>query len=304
MTQSLNFSEWSKDRLRLTESVLSESVPPAAVAPQALHQAMRYAVLDGGKRVRPLLTFAAAEMIDADPQVAAIAGAAVEMIHAYSLVHDDLPCMDNDVLRRGKPTVHVAFGEANALLVGDSLQPLAFALLVGLRSQISQTNTLQMIAELATASGSLGMAGGQAIDLQMVGSVAAGVDQQQLEQMHRLKTGAILRCATILGGWSGDLEPPAHLIHTLEIYSRAIGLAFQVVDDCLDVSADTATLGKTAGKDELAGKPTYVALMGLSGAQQYAQRLHEEAIAAVESFEPLKSRRLRELAGLIVSRSS
>jgi farnesyl diphosphate synthase len=314
-TLNQSFAEWSEQRSAQTEFALDQALPNASELPALLHQGMRYAVLDGGKRIRPLLSYAACEFVGGDASLAAIAGSAVEMIHAYSLVHDDMPCMDNDVLRRGKPTVHVAFGEANAMLVGDSLQPLAFQTLAEMNGRLSSSHIVQLVKLLAQASGSLGMAGGQSIDLSMVGKGAKNtlgldnISQTELEQMHRLKTGALLRCAVMMGAWCQTSEPPAHQINALNIYSAAIGLAFQVVDDILDVSADTTTLGKTAGKDEQDNKPTYVSLLGMDAAKQLAQQLHQQAIAAIaqtdeEKNNGLSSRRLREIADLIVSRRS
>jgi farnesyl diphosphate synthase len=314
-TLNQTFAEWTEQRLAQTEFALDQTLPNAEQLPAFLHQGMRYAVLDGGKRIRPLLSYAACEFVGGDASIAAVAGSAVEMIHAYSLVHDDMPCMDNDVLRRGKPTVHVAFGEANAMLVGDSLQPLAFQTLSDLSGPLPSSHVVQLVRLLAQASGSLGMAGGQAIDLSMVGKGAnnlnggIAISQGELEQMHRLKTGALLRCAVMMGAWCQTNEPSAHQINALSIYSAAMGLAFQVVDDILDVSADTSTLGKTAGKDEQANKPTYVSLLGLDAAKQLAQQLHQQAVAAIAQTEEeknngLSSRRLREIADLIVSRRS
>lgn len=310
------FNEWAATRLALTERTLSDLLPKASVLPESLHEGMRYAVLDGGKRIRPLLTYASAQLVGAPLEVAAQVGCAVELIHAYSLVHDDLPCMDNDVLRRGKPTVHVAYGEAQAMLVGDSLQPLAFEVLAQLREQIRPTSVLEMVSILSDAAGSRGMAGGQAIDLLMVGK---SIKQDQLEQMHLLKTGALLSSAVSLGAWCAAQAPSSATISNLKQYSKAIGLAFQVVDDILDVSADTATLGKTAGKDEQANKPTYVSLLGLEGAQHYADRLLSEALASLDRLDESQfaqslrgspnqehgsTLRLRQIAELIVTRRS
>jgi farnesyl diphosphate synthase len=314
-TLNQTFAEWTEQRLAQTEFALDQALPRATEIPAFLHQGMRYAVLDGGKRIRPLLSYAACEFVGGDASMAALAGAAVEMIHAYSLVHDDMPCMDNDVLRRGKPTVHIAFGEANAMLVGDSLQPLAFQTLTETSARLPGAHVVQLVQLLAQAAGSLGMAGGQAIDLSMVGKGSNNVgstnaiSQLELEQMHRLKTGALLRCAVMMGAWCQISEPSAHQINALNVYSAAMGLAFQVVDDILDVSADTTTLGKTAGKDQQDNKPTYVSLLGLDAAKQLAQQLHQQAIAAIaqtdeEKNNGLSSRRLREIADLIVSRRS
>jgi farnesyl diphosphate synthase len=299
-TAAVPFADWSRDRLGQTESRLDQLLPSNLVAPSHLHEGMRYAVLDGGKRVRPLLAYASGELVGAQAADCCTAGCAVEMIHAYSLVHDDLPCMDNDALRRGKPTVHIAYGEANAMLVGDSLQPLAFATLASLQSALAPQAVVKMIDLLAQASGSLGMAGGQAIDMAAVGQTMTLSD---LEHMHRLKTGALLRASILLGAYCGPTAVVPNMLAALENYAKAIGLAFQVVDDILDVTADTATLGKTAGKDAQAGKPTYVSLMGMQQARALATRLHQEASAALAPFGN-QAQRLQELADLIVLRRS
>ncbi|MEN9316760.1 MAG: hypothetical protein RIS35_3153, partial [Pseudomonadota bacterium] len=265
-----------------------------------LHEAMRYAVLDGGKRVRPLLVFAAGELGGASDRALEAAACAVEMIHAYSLVHDDLPCMDDDVLRRGKPTVHVAYGEAVAMLVGDALQALAFETLAeAAQSGVEPASVVAMTLELARAAGSRGMAGGQAIDLAAVGR---RLGRSELERMHRLKTGAMLRASVMLGLSCGPHPEPAHRA-ALERYADAIGLAFQVVDDILDVEADSVALGKTAGKDSAQDKPTYVSILGLAESKALAGALHAQACDALEGFGP-RARRLRELAELIVLRRS
>ena len=272
-----NATEWMTARLQTVESALPEWVCPHA--PAGLGEAMRYAVLDGGKRLRPLLVLAASESAGAPPwgNVAALrAGCAVELIHAYSLVHDDMPCMDNDVLRRGKPTVHVRFGEAQALLAGDALQALAFELLVPDDETIPDALGARLCRLLALAAGGQGMAGGQAIDL---ASVGRPLDQPQLERMHRLKTGALLQASVMMGAACGQV--PDHALPALAEYGRLLGLAFQVVDDVLDVVSDTATLGKTAGKDADNEKPTFVSLMGLEPAQTYAQELLAQAQAAL-----------------------
>jgi len=258
---------------------------------------MRYAVLDGGKRVRPLLAFAAGELAGADEQRVNIAAAAVELIHAYSLVHDDMPCMDDDVLRRGKPTCHVEYDEATALLVGDSLQSLAFQLLSEHRLSDDPARQLQMLGLLAVASGSRGMAGGQAIDLASVGKP---LTLPELEFMHVHKTGALIRAAILLGAHCGNLLDSAQL-ERLDRFGKLIGLAFQVVDDVLDSEADTATLGKTAGKDADNDKPTYVTLLGVQAAKEMAAELHRDALDALSGFDE-KARRLRELADFIVLR--
>ncbi|MBZ0093680.1 MAG: polyprenyl synthetase family protein [Sulfuricellaceae bacterium] len=279
------------------ENVLLGLLPAAALAPQGLHDAMRYAVLGGGKRVRPLLAFAAGELSGADPERVAIAAAAVELIHAYSLVHDDLPCMDNDVLRRGKPTCHIQYDEATALLVGDSLQTLAFQLLAEHTLNDDPRRQLEMIRLLAQASGSRGMAGGQAIDLASVGQA---LSLPELEFMHIHKTGALIRAAALLGAHCGAALHDGAL-DGLNHYAKCIGLAFQVVDDVLDAEASTATLGKTAGKDAEQHKPTYVSLLGAAAARDMAQELHRDAVDALTSFGA-KAQRLRDLAAYIVLR--
>jgi farnesyl diphosphate synthase len=265
--------------------------------PERLHRAMRYAVLGGGKRVRPLLAFAAGELTGADPARVEVVAAAVEMIHAYSLVHDDLPCMDNDVLRRGKPACHVEFDEATALLVGDALQPLAFQLLAEHVIADRPEVQLEMLKMLAVASGSRGMAGGQAFDLACVGKP---LSLPELEFMHIHKTGALIRAAVVLGARCGD-GLDAKQLARLEHYAKTVGLAFQMVDDVLDCDASTATLGKTAGKDAAQEKPTYVSILGLADARAQAEELRAEAHAALSSFGAT-SVRLHDLADFIVLR--
>lgn len=293
----INFQSWSGAHQNRFEEVLRSLLPSAEVAPQRLHAAMRYSVLDGGKRVRPLLTFAVGELVGADINRLNTAAAAVELIHAYSLVHDDMPCMDNDVLRRGKPTCHVQFDEATALLVGDALQSLAFQLLAEHPLSDEPARQLQMIKLLATASGSRGMAGGQAIDLD---SVAKQLSLPELEFMHIHKTGALIRAAVLLGAQCGATLDDSSL-NKLDRFSKCLGLAFQVVDDILDSEADTATLGKTAGKDADNEKPTYVTLLGVPAAKQMAAELHTEALEMLVEFGD-KACRLRELADFIVLR--
>ncbi|MBC7781700.1 MAG: polyprenyl synthetase family protein [Proteobacteria bacterium] len=281
----------------LAEQTLAKVLPALEHAPARLHEAMRYAVIGGGKRVRPLLAFAAAEVVEAPPERVALAGAAVELIHAYSLVHDDLPCMDDDTLRRGKPTVHVQYDEATALLVGDALQSLAFQLLAEHTLAEEPLRQLEMVRLLAQAAGSRGMAGGQAIDLASIGHT---LDVTELEFMHIHKTGALIRCATLLGALCGNPLGEAERAH-LDRFAKAIGLAFQVVDDLLDAEASTATLGKTAGKDAQANKPTYVTALGVRAARQWARELRAQADAALA---PLGARgaRLGQLADFIVKR--
>lgn len=298
MTASEAFNDWMKGVQSTMEYALASFLPAAAEAPARLHDAMRYAVLDGGKRVRPLLVFAAGDLFNADAVLLARAAAAVEMIHAYSLVHDDMPCMDDDALRRGKPTVHVKYDEATALLVGDALQAQAFLVLSQAESA-HPARLLAMLRLLAQASGSVGMCGGQAIDLESVGLT---LSLSELEQMHRLKTGALLRASVLLGAMSGKDLSGAE-VAALDAYSAAIGLAFQVVDDVLDATADSTTLGKTAGKDAADNKPTYVSILGLEQSKALAEKLRNDAHHALIPFGD-KARRLRELADLIVQRNA
>jgi farnesyl diphosphate synthase len=292
-----DFLEWSRERQRLVETRLQHVLPAADIAPIRLHEAMRYATLGAGKRVRPLLTCASGEIADADLERSLIAGAAVELIHAYSLVHDDLPCMDDDVLRRGKPTCHVEFDEATALLVGDALQSLAFQLLAEYKLADTPPRQLEMIKILAVAAGSRGMAGGQAIDLESVGKQ---LSVPELEFMHIHKTGAIIRAALQLGVRCGSGLGEAEL-KKIDHFAKCIGLAFQVVDDVLDAEASTATLGKTAGKDARSDKPTYVSAIGVHRSQQLAQELRDDAIEALAQFGT-RALRLKQLADFIVMR--
>jgi farnesyl diphosphate synthase len=281
-----------------TEQALAELLPPAAVSPARLHEAMRYAVLGGGKRVRPLLAFAAGELSDAPLERVDRAAAAVELIHAYSLVHDDLPCMDDDVLRRGRPTCHVAFDEATALLVGDALQSLAFQVLSDPDFANEPAPQLEMLHTLAVAAGSRGMAGGQAIDLASTGQE---LSLPELENMHIHKTGALIRAAILLGGRCGTKLSAGDLAH-LDHFAKCAGLAFQVVDDVLDAESDTDTLGKTAGKDAAQNKATYVTTLGLARARALAGELREEALASLAGFGA-RAGRLRELIAYIVLRT-
>ena len=292
-----DFQTWASVHQQRFEDVLRRLLPQADLAPQRFHEAMRYSVLDGGKRVRPLLAFAAGELAGADVARVDIVAAAVELIHAYSLVHDDMPCMDNDVLRRGKPTCHVEYDEATALLVGDSLQSLAFQLLAEHTLNDDAALQLNMIKLLASASGSRGMAGGQAIDLASVGKQ---ISLPELEFMHIHKTGALIRAAVLLGAQCGAAQDEGQL-GRLHHFGKCVGLAFQVVDDVLDSEADTVTLGKTAGKDAEQGKPTYVTLLGVQAARQMAKELHRDALDALTEFGD-GARRLRELADFIVLR--
>ncbi|KQW64508.1 polyprenyl synthetase family protein [Variovorax sp. Root411] len=286
---------WSDPHLVNVEAALSRWV--GVDAPVLLGDAMRYAVLDGGKRLRPLLVLAASEAVGGNQAAALRAACATELIHAYSLVHDDLPCMDNDVLRRGKPTVHVKFGEADALLAGDALQALAFELLTPDGDEIPAATQAQLCRLLARAAGSQGMAGGQAIDL---ASVGIALNEAQLREMHRLKTGALLQGSVEMGAACGSLTTSA--LAALRDYGAAIGLAFQVVDDILDVTADSHTLGKTAGKDAAADKPTYVSLLGLDGARAQARQLLADALAALARSGLPDTAALRALAHMVVDR--
>lgn len=295
-----DFQAWAQAVRERMEQVLDRHLVAPDIVPVRLHQAMRYAVLGGGKRVRPLLVFAAGEVCAAPVERLELAGAAVELIHAYSLIHDDLPCMDDDVLRRGKPTCHVQFGEATALLAGDALQSLAFRLLAEHRLADTPGVQLEMIGTLAAAAGSRGMAGGQAIDLDSVGRQ---LSVPELELMHVHKTGALIRCAVGLGARCGaPLDAPT--LERLDRYAKCMGLAFQVVDDVLDVTADSATLGKTAGKDAAADKPTFVSLMGLQAAQAYADRVLDRAHEALRRSGLPRTDTLHALADWVGRRAS
>jgi farnesyl diphosphate synthase len=291
------FRDWMKSTQAEFEIALANFLPAAETVPHRLHEAMRYAALDGGKRVRPLLVFAAGRLFDAPAELLARAAASLEMIHAYSLVHDDMPCMDDDALRRGKPTVHVKYDEATALLVGDALQAQAFLVLT--EGQASADTKLPLLQLLARAAGSAGMCGGQAIDL---ASVGLGLQLHELEQMHRLKTGALLSASVLMGAMSGKTLS-AQEVSALNTYSSAIGLAFQVVDDVLDATADSATLGKTAGKDAADNKPTYVSLLGVKASCELAEKLCNDAHQALLPFGE-QAQQLRDLADLIVQRKA
>ncbi len=335
MLQEFDFRTWMPQQLALVEGALSDWVSAAGFAgadhhaPADLVEAMRYAVLDGGKRLRPLLVLAAYHAVnigthaqqaadvedfgelarrgglsheddDADiPESALRTACAVELIHAYSLVHDDMPCMDNDVLRRGKPTVHVKYGEATALLAGDALQALAFELLTPEEMVMPAAQQSRLCRLLSRAAGCAGMAGGQAIDL---ASVGRRLTEEQLRQMHRLKTGALLRASVVMGAVCGGACTAS--LAALHDYGEALGLAFQVVDDILDVTADSSTLGKTAGKDADNDKPTYVSLMGLEHAATLAQELLAQALAALQRSDLADTRALRALAVMVVERDN
>ena len=293
------FPEWVASKQQRIEDLLELCLPPASTAPTKLHSAMRYSALDGGKRIRALLCYAAAELTDCESQIADAAACAVELIHANSLVHDDMPCMDNDDLRRGKPSCHKQFDDATALLVGDALQTLAFEVISDAKlysnSHLTAYQQMRLVNLLAKATGSNGMAGGQGIDLASVGKT---LSQAELETMHQMKTGALIQASILLGAiGANDTQ-----LLAIRDFANAVGLAFQVVDDILDVEADSDTLGKTAGKDADSNKPTYVSILGLGAAKQHAKTLYDQAISALAPLGS-KAQRLRELTGIITQRS-
>ena len=296
-----DFDTWAARQLDAVEAALDAWVP--ADAPAGLGEAMRYGVLDGGKRLRPLLVLAASEAVAGQPAAALRAAVAVELIHAYSLVHDDMPCMDNDVLRRGKPTVHVRYGEAQAMLAGDAMQALAFEVLTPLSTSSSTPAELEpalqarLCALLARSAGHAGMAGGQAIDLASIGQP---LDEPTLVDMHRRKTGALLQGSVLMGAACGQTDAVAW--SALSDYGAALGLAFQVVDDILDVTQASETLGKTAGKDVNDNKPTYVSMLGLDAARRHAATLREQAHAALARSGLADTRALATLADKVVER--
>ncbi|WP_284614307.1 polyprenyl synthetase family protein [Aquabacterium humicola] len=290
-----DFAAWMRQALQEVERALERWVP--AEAPAGLGEAMRYGVLDGGKRLRPLLVRAAAEAVDGAPEAALRAGVAVELIHAYSLMHDDMPCMDNDVLRRGKPTVHVRYGEAGAMLAGDAMQALAFEVLTPEDASLAPALQARLCALLARAAGHAGMAGGQAIDLASIGKP---LGEAQLRDMHHRKTGALLQASVLMGAATGAATQDAW--KALADYGDAIGLAFQVVDDILDVTQASDKLGKTAGKDLDQDKPTYVTVLGLEAARAEAKRLHAQALAALARSGLADCDHLRLLADMVVER--
>ncbi|HNU10434.1 MAG TPA: polyprenyl synthetase family protein [Rubrivivax sp.] len=296
------FEDWKRQAQMAVEAALEAWVPEDA--PAGLGVAMRYGVLDGGKRVRPLLVLAAAQATGGSEGAAMRAAVAVELIHAYSLIHDDMPCMDNDVLRRGKPTVHVQFGQAQAMLAGDAMHTLAFELLTAPPGQeedfeLAPALSARLCGLLARAAGHTGMAGGQAIDLASVGKP---LSHAQLRDMHRRKTGALLQASVRMGAACG--RPDARAWQALSEYGEAIGLAFQIVDDILDVTQESSTLGKTAGKDQDSNKPTYVTVLGLDAARRQVQELHAQAHAALSGSGLAETAMLARLADRIVERDS
>jgi len=292
-----DFDTWAKGELERVEQALERWVP--ASAPAGLGQAMRYGVLDGGKRLRPLLVLAAAQAVQGAAEAALRAAVAVELIHAYSLVHDDMPCMDNDVLRRGKPTVHVRYGEAQAMLAGDAMQALAFEVLTPDEAAVAPALQARLCSLLARAAGHAGMAGGQAIDLASIGLV---LDEHTLRDMHHRKTGALLKASVLMGASCGSASP--HVWAALADFGAALGLAFQVVDDILDVTQASSTLGKTAGKDLHSNKPTYVSVLGLEAARRHADDLRGQAHAALARSGLHDAGWLSLLADLVVDRDS
>ena len=299
MLDNTHFLNKIKEIQNRVENNLQTYLASSAEPPNKLHSAMRYACLGGGKRVRPLLVYATGEALGIDQSELDYLAAAVECIHVYSLVHDDLPSMDNDDLRRGRPTCHIEFDEATALLVGDGLQTLAFELLADNPSRLEPEKKLLMIKALARASGSRGMVGGQAIDLESVGHT---LSREALEVMHSLKTGALIRASVELATL-GSNELSSVQRDSLLKYAECIGLAFQVRDDILDIEGDTQTLGKTQGSDIDKNKPTYPALLGLEGAKKIAQELHLQALECLSSLDN-KADTLRALSGYIVDRQN
>jgi farnesyl diphosphate synthase len=295
--QTAAFDVWTGKKLRHLEAVLDQHLPPVDIKPERLHEAMRYSTLEGGKRVRALLVYAAAEFCGADMERADTPASAVELIHAFSLVHDDLPCMDNDDMRRGKPSTHKQYGDAMALLVGDALQSLAFQL-ISQDAHLKGPQKIKMLHILSLSSGSRGMAGGQAIDLESMG---IPLTQAELETMHIHKTGALIRASALMGAYSA-VRPNEDKLKAVDHFAKSIGLAFQVVDDILDAESDTLTLGKTAGKDAQNNKSTYVTILGLSRAKELAEELHANAMAAL-SFYGREADLLRHLANFVMRRN-
>lgn len=291
-----DFESFHQDACHRVELALASHLPDKSILPERLHEAMRYSVLGGGKRFRPLLTYATGFAIGLSLEQLDDAACAVELIHAYSLIHDDLPAMDDDDLRRGKPSCHRAFDEATAILAGDALQSLAFQVLA--QSNASSDKRVEMLKQLAICSGSRGMAGGQAIDLASTGMT---LNQAQLENMHIHKTGALIRASVFLAALLSD-DLPADAFHHLDHFAKCVGLAFQIHDDILDETSSTETLGKTQGKDRDSGKPTYPSVIGLPAAQDLAHALYQEAIGSLSDFNH-RADHLRSIAARVVSRT-
>jgi len=294
---TMDFQRYIQQRQHRIHDVLSRTLPDPSQVPTQLHQAMHYVTLNGGKRVRPLLVYASGESLGADLTQLDNPAAAVELVHVYSLVHDDLPAMDNDDLRRGKPTCHKAYDEATAILVGDALQNLAFQLLTSSNEGNSAERQLHMITALTHASGSLGMAGGQALDLN---AVDKRIDAQQLETMHRMKTGALIKACIQLGAIAAQCSQPT-ILQTLDEFANHIGLAFQIRDDILDVEANTTTLGKPQGADQRLNKPTYPSVLGLAEAKKILLNLHQQATATLQKL-PFNNELLQHLTDWITHR--
>ncbi len=293
----MSFEQFRINCQQRIDQVLQAQFSNATASAQRLQEAMAYSLFNGGKRVRPLLVYASAKAVNTDLDKADYAAAAIEMVHAYSLIHDDLPAMDDDALRRGKPTCHIAFDEATAILAGDALQTQAFALLSQPIAGLNAQQQLNMLHVLAQTSGLHGMAGGQSLDLEAVNQT---VGLAYLENMHLHKTGALIEASVLLGALcQNDIDDTT--LSALRLYAKAIGLAFQVQDDILDVISDTQTLGKTQGADIANNKPTYVSLLGLEGAKEKAKRLHKQAI---DALEPLGqgAEELRQIAHYIIAR--
>lgn len=295
---NIDFESWKKAHTKKLQTVLDTILPPVEYPLERLHSAMRYSVLASGKRIRPLLVFASGEMVEASEKSLYLIASAVECVHVYSLIHDDLPCMDNDDLRRGIPTCHKKFDYATALLAGDALQTFAFEILTSHSLCFNPQQQLGMIQLLAQASGSTGMVGGQTIDIEHVNQ---SMSLEELEKMHSLKTGALIRASVLLGASASEEPLSVSKWENLDIFARKIGLCFQIVDDILDATADTITLGKTAGKDLEDNKPTFVSLLGVDKAKEYAEKVYSEGISALECFGD-KAIRLKQIADLIKDR--
>ncbi len=296
-TDSIN--NYFSDCQTIIDSTLDSWLPSTSVQPERLNSALRYSTLSGGKRIRPTLVFATAEAFGLRKEQALAAACSVELIHAYSLIHDDLPAMDDDDLRRGQATCHIKYDEATAILAGDALQALAFEILCQ-KGDHSPQSPIHMIRTLSIASGTQGMVGGQAIDLEAVGQQ---LSLEALEKMHNYKTGALIEASIILGAQSA-ISPDTNTLNNLKCYAQSIGLAFQVQDDILDITSNTEILGKTQGSDIARNKPTYPALLGLEGAKKKAQELHKTALNALSKLSDIDTTRLAQISEFIISRSN